>query len=421
MVRVRRDVVCVGAPLGARRPWVKLIERYIFRRIASFFLGALGTMTGLVWVTQALRELDLITAKGQAIVAFVALTMLFIPFVVMVIAPIVLIIAIIQVLNGLNADNELVVINAGGASRIVVLKPVMVASTAVALFVLFLGTTLSPMALRELREASTRINVDLLTTVIQPGRFIDAQPGLTFHIKARGADGTINSLMVDDRRDSGTQFIYIAREAQVTEAFDRQLLVMKNGTIQRRTVATDELAIVAFDAYAFDMTDLQPAGAAPVFRPSERYIGELLNWDPNDHFVKRHPGRLRTELHDRLSQVLFPIAYGFVLFAFLGDPRTTRQNRSLSIAGAVVACAVVRLLHFGAAGLAGVTDLGYVAMYLIPIIASLVAGYLILAGKRLALPAPMARLVDTITQSIGSLFDHMRARVLALIRRRVAS
>jgi lipopolysaccharide export system permease protein len=398
---------------------VKLIERYILRRIVSFFLGALGTMTGLVWVTQALRELDLITAKGQAIVAFVTLTMLFIPFVVMVIAPIVLIIAIIQVLNGLNADNELVVINAGGASRIVVLKPVMVASVAVALFVLFLGTTLSPMALRELREASTRINVDLLTTVIQPGRFIDAQPGLTFHIKARAADGGISSLMVDDRRDKVTQFIYIAREAQVAEAFGRQLLVMKNGTIQRRTMATDELAIVAFDAYAFDMTDLQPSGAAPVFRPSERYITELLVWDMNDHFVKRYPGRLRAELHDRLSQVLFPIAYGFVLFAFLGDPRTTRQNRGLSIAGAVVACAVLRLSHFGAAGLAGVSDVGYVVMYLIPIVASAIAGYLILTGKRLSLPAPVAWLVDWVAQAISSGLETVRARLAGLFKQRV--
>lgn len=398
---------------------MKLIERYILRRIVSFFLGALGTMTGLVWVTQALRELDLITAKGQAILAFVTLTMLFIPFVVMVIAPIVLIIAIIQVLNALNADNELVVINAGGASRVVVLKPVMVASVGVALFVLFLGTTLSPMALRELREASTRINVDLLTTVIQPGRFIDAQPGLTFHIKARAADGSISSLMVDDRRDKITQFIYIAREAQVAEAFGRQLLVMRNGTIQRRTMATDELAIVAFDAYAFDMTDLQPSGAAPVFRPSERYITELLNWDPNDHFVKRHPGRLRTELHDRLSQVLFPIAYGFVLFAFLGDPRTTRQNRSLSITGAVVACGVLRLLHFGAAGLAGATDLGYIAMYLIPVIAGVFAGYLILTGKRLSLPAPAARMVDWMAQTMTAALDQARARLVGLFKRRV--
>ena len=87
----------------------------------------------------------------------------------------------------------------------------------------------------------------------------------------------------------------------------------------------------------------------------------------------------------------------------------------------MLACAVLRLSHFGAAGAAGATDLGYVAMYLIPILASLGAAYLILSGKRLTLPEPLARLVDAMTQVAGQLVNQLRGRVISLMKWRTAS
>ncbi len=49
---------------------MSLIERYIFR-IASFaFLLGLVALTTIIWLTQALRELNLVTGKGQTLLSF---------------------------------------------------------------------------------------------------------------------------------------------------------------------------------------------------------------------------------------------------------------------------------------------------------------------------------------------------------------
>ena len=56
------------------------ISRYIFRTTFGVFLVVLISLTALIWVTQALRDIDLITSNGQSVLTFVGITGLIIPF-----------------------------------------------------------------------------------------------------------------------------------------------------------------------------------------------------------------------------------------------------------------------------------------------------------------------------------------------------
>src|SRR5208337_1418544 len=91
-----------------------LIERYIFKIGASAFLAALGVLTAVIWLTQAMKDFDLMTTKGQSLIVFFHITSLIIPSLIMVIAPIALFIATLFSLNKLNGDSELVVTAAAG-------------------------------------------------------------------------------------------------------------------------------------------------------------------------------------------------------------------------------------------------------------------------------------------------------------------
>ena len=70
------------------------IGRYIFRATLGAFLVVLVSVTALMWITQALRNFDLMTNQGQSILVFVGITGLIIPMLVMIIAPIALMIAV---------------------------------------------------------------------------------------------------------------------------------------------------------------------------------------------------------------------------------------------------------------------------------------------------------------------------------------
>ncbi len=405
-----------GVDDGARRAYpmmedhgrdMRLIERYIFRRTAGAFLLTLMALAGVVWVTQALRQMNIITAKGAALLVFFEITALALPFLVIVIAPFALLIAAVQTLNAFNAESELVVLNASGASRFVVLKPLLALAGVTALVMLVLTSWGSPTALRALRNELTKVNVDLVANIVQPGRFVDIEGGLTFHIRNRSGDGSLAGLFVEDRRDPDVAFAYIAERAAIVEMFGKTLLVMRDGVIHRRTNKDGNLSLVDFESYAFDLSGLTPTNVAPTYRPSERSTAELWQASSdagqNDPQAQRAAGRLRAELHDRLSQPLLPLAFALVAFLALGDARTTRQGRGFAILTTIVVSGALRGAHFAASSAAATSSLAVVVLYGVPGVA-IVAGLALVAGDRTpSLPAPVDRFLDLVGDGVGFL------------------
>src|SRR3712207_4904953 len=70
------------------------ISRYVVRTTFGAFAMVLVSLTAIVWVTHALREIDVITNQGQTVLVFIGLTGLLIPMLVLVIAPVALVIAV---------------------------------------------------------------------------------------------------------------------------------------------------------------------------------------------------------------------------------------------------------------------------------------------------------------------------------------
>src|SRR3954454_22401439 len=120
------------------------IGRYIFRATSGAFLVVLISITLLMWLTQALRNFDLMTNQGQSILVFVGITGLIIPMLVMIIAPIALMIAMAHVLTKLSNDSELIVMNSAGMGPWNVFRPFLMVAIVVALGVAWLSFYLSP-------------------------------------------------------------------------------------------------------------------------------------------------------------------------------------------------------------------------------------------------------------------------------------
>ena len=91
-----------------------IFSRYVFWQAAGALLLILLSLTSVVWIAVALRQLELMTSQGQDVLRFLTMTSLAIPSMLALIAPIALLIASIHVLNRLSSDSELIVMTAGG-------------------------------------------------------------------------------------------------------------------------------------------------------------------------------------------------------------------------------------------------------------------------------------------------------------------
>ena len=70
------------------------IGRYILRTTIGAFFLVLASLTAIIWVSYALRDIDLMTSQGQTILTFIEITSLVVPQLVLVIAPVAFVIAV---------------------------------------------------------------------------------------------------------------------------------------------------------------------------------------------------------------------------------------------------------------------------------------------------------------------------------------
>jgi lipopolysaccharide export system permease protein len=323
------------------------IGRYIFRTTLGAFLVVLVSLTAVIWVTQALHDFDLVTSQGQTIVVFIGITGLIIPLLILVIAPIALLIAVAHVLNKLSTDSEIIVMNAAGMSPWLLFRSFMAAALVVSLLVTAVSTYFAPKGLRMLRDWLTHVRADVVSNIVQPGRFTSIENGVTIHIRERRANGQLAGIMLDDQRNRDERLTVLAEAGELVDNDNGTFLILQNGTVQRHAAREQrDPAMVVFDRYAFDLSQFAPGPQAVKYSIRERYLWQLILPDPKDPFYIEQPGQFRAELHDRLMAPFYPLAFVVIAFAYLGAPRTTRQSRTLSMLGAIGGVGLLRLIGF---------------------------------------------------------------------------
>jgi lipopolysaccharide export system permease protein len=327
------------------------IDRYIFRTVFGAFLLILFNLTAVIWITQILRQVDLITNQGQTILVFLRITSLLVPILMLVIAPIAMVIAVGYALTKLNGDSELVVMNAAGIAPRRVFRAVFFVCLIVAIFVAVLSAYLGPMLQRSMAEALTQVRTDVVSNIIRPGAFTVFERGLIFHIRERTSESQFRGVLIDDSRDPEERTTIVAEYGQIVQRAEGAFLVMRDGNVERHRAKERDPSIVVFKQYAFDLSRLAPTPTVS-FGLREKYLWELASPDPNDAVAQLLSAQWRVELHDRLYAPLYPLAFGMIAFAILGFPRTTRQSRAVSIFAVVVAVAGLRLAGFAGTAMA---------------------------------------------------------------------
>ena len=111
---------------------------------------------------------------------------------------------------------------------------------------------------------------------------------------------------------------------------------MTEGHIIRRDKPKEAPQIIAFDSYAVDLDRFEQAGrdgraeAARALLPGARQPAAQR---PGFRQAARP---FRAELHERLSNPLYPIAFVLIVLAFVGQAQSNRQNRWKGVTAAIV-------------------------------------------------------------------------------------
>ncbi len=371
------------------------IDGYIVRTTLLAFLLIVVALTGVIWITQALRGIDLMTGQGQSILVFLGVTGLAIPLLAMVIAPIALLIAVTHTLNRLATDSEIIVMNAAGLSPGRFLRPFLFATCVVSLLVAFLSIHFVPECLRALRRWQTEIGADVLTNILRPGEFQKLGP-LTIRIQGRQPGGLLVGIFIDDQRNPAERIDILADRGTVQKNERGSFLILQDGNLQRFETGKRDPALVAFASYAFDLSQFSNVVQNVTYGRRERSMGDLISPPPDDPVFKQIPGEFRAELHDRIVAPIYPFVFVLMAVAILGAPRTTRQNRNFAIGILVVGILILRIAGFALSTMSTTRPVAIFVQYFLLAGVSVASIWMITRGVIIDAPANLLERISGI-------------------------
>lgn len=389
---------------------MKVVERYIMRRATAMFLASLIWTLAIVWTTQVLAKINLVTDNGQSMLTFFEVAGLIIPSVVPIVIPFALVVAVAQTLSAMNTDSELAVINAAGASRWTIARPILLLALAAAVFSFAVDNGIDPYARQKNRQLVAASRADLLSLIIQEGTFRKIDDGLFLQVGERLAGNRLGGIFVADSREEGASLVYYAKTGSIVEKGNEKVLMMNDGVINRRSV-TGDLSVIRFTSYAFDLSAFMSAANEISLLPKDRTTPYLLNPDPNDKLFQREPGSYRGELHQRFAEWTYSLVFALIALAVAGDARSHREARIHPLITAISIALFVRWLGFFAAGNA---DKGWYYIYLlyaIPIVASAISIWFIVTARTMELPVSWADGMANLASRFGEGWTALKLRL----------
>ena len=386
---------------------MKVIERYIFRRVFAVFAAALGWSLAIVWTTQVLAKIDIVTDSGQTALTFFEIATLVLPTVIPLVLPFALIIGITHTLATMNTDSELAAISASGASRMTIVRPVMLIAVLASATSFLVDNIVEPAARVRNRELIAESRGDLLSLVLQEGAFRKVDEGLFVQVGQRLADGNLGQIFVADSREKDVDMIYYAKSGSVLKVDGNNQLLMFDGVVNRKQPGKD-VSVIRFASYAFDLGNFQQANKEITLLPKDRTLAFLMNPPATDRIQQKMPQAYRAEMHRRLTEWAFPIVFGLIALAVAGDARSHRQARVHPLITSVAIALFWWWLSFFAADQAETRPSLVYAMYGLPLTASLIAIWSIVRNRTLEPPVRVIewlatrwrRLADAVTRRL---------------------
>lgn len=286
---------------------LRRVNIYIGRQVVLLLTVITLGLTFVIWLTQTVRFLDLIINRGLPLTTALYLLSLLVPGLLIILLPAALFIATLFVYWRLGVDSELVVLRSAGMSPWQIARPALVTALAVTLLGYWLSLSLAPHANHTFAGLTNELRNDFSQVLLQEGVFTEATPGLTVYTRSRTADGALAGVVVYDQRPGQPQTIYTAARGMITGGTAGPVILLEDGTLQQRESKKDPPSILTFQTTLVQLGGSGSAGPAAQPRMQGLTLAQLLK--PYGELDAVARARYRTEVHWRLSQPLFSLAY----------------------------------------------------------------------------------------------------------------
>ena len=259
---------------------LNLFITYIYRQLLGPFILIMLSMTGIAWLTQSLRFIELIIIKGLPVNIFLNLTILIIPKLLVTIIPFVAFLAVLITYTRLNTESELISMKSAGMTNFKILLPAVIFGITLGVLTISLENYGSPYAYNKFKTLQHTIRNNYISTLFQEKVFSSPIKGLTVFIKERDKIGNFQGILIHDERDANKTISIIAEQGKIVTTREGARFALINGN--RQEVSKDKnISILYFNEYTLNVTNYNKDNSPRFKEASERSFYELFNSEKN--------------------------------------------------------------------------------------------------------------------------------------------
>ena len=326
---------------------------YIIKEILLSFFLLSTLLTGILWLGQGLRHIDLLTSDNISFVSYLSYIVMLIPKITTLTIPISLFLTVLLSLNRIRTDSELLILWASGESnKSILLKPILLISMSIFVIYLLITINITPYSLNEIRQKIIEIRSSgINSSILQERKFISPTDSLTIFIQER--DGNeIDNLLIHDLKNKDKPQTYIAQKGQFISEGNIKLLRLFNGNIQILDKSNNRISEIEFDTYDLDLSPYSKVES------SHRYSDELFTKEIYNNLQGKSIAEFNNyereqfaEINNRIISPLYLICLSILPLLALNYLKSPNSNSILTISVISLIALLVKILEISLANL----------------------------------------------------------------------
>ena len=290
---------------------MKILNVYIFKQIFIGFLLVCFSLLAMLWLTQSLRFVEMVTRQGLPVYLFAEMTSLLMPRIFNILSPVAAFVTVLFVYNRLIADRELVVMQSAGISPWQNSKAAVFLGILMALFNVFVMNWGIPWSESKFRDLEWRVKNNLTQMVFREGEFTSLKNGITVFIDKHKDDGSVSGIFVSDESNPNLKVTLTAEKGRIIQTEKGPRILFINGVRQEMNTKDYKFSTLSFSRYSAEFNNIESRKKKDQ-TVREKSVFELLQ-SGRDNTLDDHTQRKNIVEGNR--RVLYPL-YN-LLFALL--------------------------------------------------------------------------------------------------------
>ena len=342
---------------------------YIIKEILLSFLLLVTLLTGILWLGQGLRHIDLLTSDNISFSSYLSYIIMLVPKITTLTIPISLFLTVLVSLNRIRTDSELLILWASGESnKSILLKPILLISLLIFLIYLLITLIITPYSLNEIRHKIIEIRSSgINSSILHERKFISPTDKLTIFIQDREGN-EIDNLLIHDLKNSDKPQTYIAQKGEFISDGNLKLLRLYNGSIQIFNKSDHRISEIEFDTYDLDLSPYSKVESG------HRYSDELFTREIFFNLKGKSLKELNNyekeqfaEINNRIISPLYLICLSILPLILLNYLKSPNSNSLFPISLISLIALLIKILEISLANLLIENNYLIYLNYLVPL------------------------------------------------------